>query len=72
MTIVDHPIPSPCIRNCCLNEEDVCLGCFRSLAEVVGWADADSPTRQTILDNTLSRRKAYREKYKSLPPIGLQ
>jgi predicted Fe-S protein YdhL (DUF1289 family) len=67
MMIVDDPIPSPCIRNCCLNEEDVCLGCFRSLTEVVGWADADSPTRQTILDNTHIRRKAYHEKYKALP-----
>ncbi|WP_239649575.1 DUF1289 domain-containing protein [Methylocucumis oryzae] len=23
-------IDSPCVRNCCLNNDDVCLGCFRS------------------------------------------
>ncbi|NOU21551.1 MAG: DUF1289 domain-containing protein [Methyloglobulus sp.] len=60
----NEPVPSPCIRNCCLNEEDVCVGCFRSLPEIVGWADADNSTRQTILNNTGSRRVAYHERYK--------
>ncbi|MCK5359347.1 MAG: DUF1289 domain-containing protein, partial [Gammaproteobacteria bacterium] len=22
-------VASPCVDNCCLNEEDVCMGCFR-------------------------------------------
>ncbi|WP_411726799.1 DUF1289 domain-containing protein [Methyloglobulus sp.] len=64
MTTADEPIPSPCIRHCCLNEEDVCVGCFRSLPEVVGWANADNATRQMILNNTKSRRVAYHERYK--------
>ncbi|MGZ8185918.1 MAG: DUF1289 domain-containing protein [Methylobacter sp.] len=28
-------IASPCIRNCCLNNDDICLGCFRSLHEII-------------------------------------
>jgi len=72
MTILDDLIPSPCIRNCCLNDEDVCLGCFRSLAEIVSWADADNPTRQLVLDNTVRRRLTYQERYKTIAPIGLQ
>jgi uncharacterized protein len=64
MTTSDQPVASPCIRNCCLNEEDVCLGCFRLLPEIVGWAGADNPERQVILNNTEARREAYHEKYK--------
>ncbi|MEQ1739823.1 MAG: DUF1289 domain-containing protein [Methyloglobulus sp.] len=67
MTTSDEPIPSPCIRNCCLNEEDVCLGCFRSLKEIVGWADTDNASRQIILANTKNRRVAYHQKHKQLP-----
>jgi uncharacterized protein len=67
MTTSDQPIESPCIRNCCLNEEDVCVGCFRLLPEIVGWSDADSTERQVILNNTEARRKTYYEKYKRYP-----
>ncbi|WP_156302871.1 DUF1289 domain-containing protein, partial [Methylogaea oryzae] len=31
------PRPSaspPCVRNCCLDSTDICLGCFRALAEI--------------------------------------
>ncbi|MDA1342382.1 MAG: DUF1289 domain-containing protein [Proteobacteria bacterium] len=56
-------IASPCISNCCLNEEDVCVGCFRSLPEIVGWVDADDTVRQVILNNTAPRRTDYYERY---------
>ncbi|MDN3685302.1 DUF1289 domain-containing protein [Vibrio sinaloensis] len=26
--------PNPCVRNCCLNERDICLGCGRTLQEI--------------------------------------
>ncbi|MBT2912746.1 DUF1289 domain-containing protein, partial [Vibrio anguillarum] len=32
MSEVEEP-KSPCIRQCCLDEMDICLGCFRSLNE---------------------------------------
>lgn len=49
-----------------MNEQDICLGCFRSLAEIVGWADADNPSRQWVLDVAKSRRQAYREQFKTI------
>jgi uncharacterized protein len=64
MTTSDQPVASPCVRNCCLNEEDVCLGCFRLLTEIVGWSDADNTERQVILNNTKARRETSHEKYK--------
>jgi predicted Fe-S protein YdhL (DUF1289 family) len=30
--------PSPCVRNCTLNDQDVCLGCGRTLTDITGWS----------------------------------
>jgi predicted Fe-S protein YdhL (DUF1289 family) len=42
------------------------MGCFRSLPEVVGWADADNVMRQYILNNTNDRKAAYQERFQRL------
>jgi uncharacterized protein len=65
MLSTEEPIQSPCIRNCCLNDDDICLGCFRSLEEIVGWADFKNSIRQTVLQKTVCRRAAYMEKLKA-------
>jgi predicted Fe-S protein YdhL (DUF1289 family) len=41
--------PSPCVRNCCLDENDICLGCGRSISEIVGWHGATEIERKEIL-----------------------
>jgi len=43
------PISSPCVRNCCLDEKDICLGCGRTVQEVIDWGEADDKTRLQIL-----------------------
>lgn len=48
---------SPCVCNCCLNEKDICLGCFRSLNEITGWSQASDSDKQAIIVNTELRRK---------------
>ncbi|OAH96418.1 DUF1289 domain-containing protein [Methylomonas methanica] len=47
---------SPCVRNCCLNDDDICLGCFRSLDEIRLWSSADAQTRNVILQRVAERR----------------
>jgi predicted Fe-S protein YdhL (DUF1289 family) len=54
-------IASPCIRNCCLDEQDVCLGCFRSLTEITQWTQVNDATRQQFLDNAGQRQTDYRQ-----------
>lgn len=49
-------IESPCNRHCCLDQNDICLGCRRSLEEIRQWAESDPATKQTILDNARQRR----------------
>lgn len=50
-------IPSPCVRLCCLNMQDICLGCYRSLEEITGWNRADNDTRRRYLLNCAERKK---------------
>ncbi len=40
---------APCQRNCCLDHDDICLGCGRSLTEICGWHQADTTQKQQIL-----------------------
>ena len=49
---------SPCIRNCCLNEGDICLGCFRSLSEIIGWQNKSLTEQQSILVNCAQRKES--------------
>jgi len=48
---------SPCIRNCCLDENDICLGCFRSLTEICAWGEANDTDRQKILEHAGYRKQ---------------
>jgi hypothetical protein len=53
-------IASPCVRNCCLDEREVCLGCGRSLDEIKAWSEAGDAERLAILEQA-GRRRAERE-----------
>jgi predicted Fe-S protein YdhL (DUF1289 family) len=55
MDNVETSIKSPCRRNCCLNQEDVCLGCGRSIDEITGWQRASNSQRQQILIDSRQR-----------------
>jgi hypothetical protein len=55
---------SPCVRNCCLDDDLTCLGCFRSLDEIKEWGIADDRRRRIILKNAQQRREAGQ----GLPP----
>ena len=50
-------IQSPCIRNCCLDAKDICLGCFRSLEEIKNWTYFNTSEKKAIL-NISAQRKA--------------
>lgn len=56
MSIDNSPKNSPCVRNCCLDSNDICVGCFRSLAEITEWHTATETRRKQILNNAEARR----------------
>jgi putative protein-disulfide isomerase len=55
----NQSVESPCVRNCCLNNEDICLGCFRSLDEITEWSQTSELEKQAILDRTAVRKMAH-------------
>ena len=55
-------IPSPCVRNCCLDNTDICMGCLRTLEEILAWGAADNIKRQQILENCNARNKSNKSK----------
>jgi len=52
---------SPCVRNCCLDEDDICMGCFRSLTEITQWTLVDDETRVSFLKNCESRKSNHKK-----------
>ena len=56
--VPDPPgVISPCTRRCCLDAQDVCLGCGRHLQEILRWHAADDAERRTILVAAEARRE---------------
>lgn len=53
-------IPSPCVRNCSLDEQNICLGCLRHLDEIIGWQERSTAEKKHIELNCEIRRKAQR------------
>ncbi len=53
----DEPV-SPCISVCLLDEQDICVGCFRSASEVTDWFMASAEEKREILRRTEQRKKA--------------
>lgn len=51
-------IQSPCVMICTLDENDICVGCLRSLEEIGRWPDADMDERIEILDKITVRCKS--------------
>ena len=56
MSSMDNKIASPCVGRCGLNEDDICVGCFRTREEVTGWAEADNQERLAIINNSKQRK----------------
>jgi uncharacterized protein len=43
------PVASPCVDICRLNDQDICIGCRRTLAEIAEWSGASEARRREIL-----------------------
>ena len=54
---VEDDIASPCVRNCCLNEADICLGCFRHIDEIMAWQQLDVAGKKSVLSQCQQRQQ---------------
>jgi len=53
-------IESPCVRNCCLDYNDVCLGCYRHLDEITGWREFSDEEKRRVLRHCQERKQALK------------
>jgi predicted Fe-S protein YdhL (DUF1289 family) len=55
------PIKTPCIKVCVVDgESGLCLGCYRKLSEVAGWAKLTDAEREAVMAELPSRRSRIR------------
>lgn len=57
-------VKSPCIRQCCLDQQDVCLGCYRSLQEILDWAAGSDDEKRAVLARAAVRQSERDQRYK--------
>ncbi|MGK0249033.1 MAG: putative Fe-S protein YdhL (DUF1289 family) [Oleispira sp.] len=50
-------VKSPCVNICCLNEEDVCLGCYRSCDEICKWGAMNNEQRNDVMKKVAEREQ---------------
>ncbi len=53
------PVDSPCVKNCCLDKKDVCIGCGRTVEEITRWGEAGDEEKRKILA-AVEKRKSRR------------
>lgn len=54
----ERPVASPCVHVCALDEDDICIGCQRSVAEITRWGRMDNPERREVLQRCHQRAEA--------------
>ena len=62
-TVPPDPLASPCVRNCCLDDDNVCMGCGRTLHEIVAWGTASDDDKTATLTRSRERRLARERRY---------
>jgi len=53
---MNKTVESPCVRNCCLDKQDICIGCGRTVNEIMQWQGADENEKQAILKRACTRK----------------
>ena len=45
----ERPVASPCVHVCALDDDDICIGCQRTVAEITRWGLMDNNERRKVL-----------------------
>lgn len=50
-------VKSPCVSICALDEQDICIGCHRTMDEITGWPRLDNDERLEVLEKVALREQ---------------
>ncbi|MGX9462597.1 DUF1289 domain-containing protein [Shewanella sp. A14] len=53
---------APCVRKCCLDAQDMCLGCHRSLEEILAWHSMNEVQKNALLEVIQQRAVASKKR----------
>ena len=56
-------VDAPCVRNCCLDEDDICMGCGRTFKEIQQWHGMSAEQRGALLSIAERRRTARQQRF---------
>ncbi len=62
---MNDPLASPCVRICCLDDDNVCIGCGRTLDEIRRWSEMPEWDKREVLRQAAERRAARQARYAS-------
>lgn len=57
MTELAKEVKSPCISVCALNDDGICIGCWRSVDEIAAWSELDQQSRLEIVRSAHQRAR---------------
>lgn len=64
------PVTSPCVRRCTLDQDDVCVGCGRTLDEIRQWGVMTQAQREACVASAARRREARDAAWAAPPAQG--
>lgn len=53
----ETPLPSPCVSICVLNDDDICVGCYRSGEEISRWGRYSNTEKRAVFEAMQERAK---------------
>ncbi|WP_199611078.1 DUF1289 domain-containing protein [Flocculibacter collagenilyticus] len=54
-------VSSPCVSCCKLDENDICMGCYRSMNEIANWSQSNDEYKLQVLEHVKEREHLYKE-----------
>ena len=53
-----QPVRSPCVNICALDEQDICIGCYRSGEEITRWGSYSEQEKQQVMRRVTEREQS--------------
>ena len=53
-------VRSPCVDMCVLGDDDVCIGCFRTLTDIAEWSHWNDDQRRVAVTEAAARAELRR------------
>lgn len=56
---VSDKVRSPCVSICALDGDDICVGCYRTMDEIMHWSQMNNDQRREVLQKIAERERKH-------------